>query len=240
MGLNAQTTVPTFTTGQVLTAAQQNDINTGIPVFATSVERDAAFGGTGEKTLAEGQFAFLEDTNATQFYDGSTWQPVGVAPGLVFIKSVAIGTTVSSVAVTDAFSATYDTYKIVLNGGVASAPVDIGCQLGATTTGYYSTRVRATYAGATTNTGSANGANFVTGAVGSASVISSNFDLQNPFNSEETLIYGSFIYTATDGSAGITAGYLNNTTSYTDFTLVVPGGTTITGGTIYVYGYVKA
>jgi hypothetical protein len=51
---NTQTSVPVFTAGQVLTAAQQNQINTGIPVFATSVERDAAFGGTGEKTLAEG------------------------------------------------------------------------------------------------------------------------------------------------------------------------------------------
>jgi hypothetical protein len=74
---NTQTSVPVFTAGQVLTAAQQNQINTGIPVFADSTARDAAFGGTGEKTLAEGQFAFLEDTNATQFYDGSgTWHLV--------------------------------------------------------------------------------------------------------------------------------------------------------------------
>jgi hypothetical protein len=77
MGANAQTSVPVFTSGQVLTAQQQTEINTGIPVFATSVERDAAFGGTGEKTLAEGQFAFLEDTNTTQYYDGSTWEAVG-------------------------------------------------------------------------------------------------------------------------------------------------------------------
>jgi hypothetical protein len=77
MGANAQTSVPVFTSGQVLTAQQQTEINTGIPVFATSVERDAAFGGTGEKTLAEGQFAFLEDTDTTQYYDGSTWQAVG-------------------------------------------------------------------------------------------------------------------------------------------------------------------
>jgi hypothetical protein len=74
MGANAQTSVPVFTSGQVLTAQQQTEINTGIPVFATSVERDAAFGGTGLKTLAEGQFAFLEDTDATQYYDGSTWE----------------------------------------------------------------------------------------------------------------------------------------------------------------------
>jgi hypothetical protein len=76
MGANAQIAVPSFTAGQVLTAAQQTQINTGIPVFATTVTRDAAFGGTGEKVLAEGQFAFTEDTNTTWFYTGAVWSPV--------------------------------------------------------------------------------------------------------------------------------------------------------------------
>jgi len=76
MGANAQTSVPAFTAGQVLTAAQMTQVNTGIPVFASSTERDAAFGGTGEKTLAEGQMAYLEDTNATQYYDGSSWAAI--------------------------------------------------------------------------------------------------------------------------------------------------------------------
>ena len=60
MGANAQTSVPAFTAGQVLTAQQQTEINTGIPVFATTITRDAAFGGSGEKTLAEGQYAYIE------------------------------------------------------------------------------------------------------------------------------------------------------------------------------------
>jgi hypothetical protein len=80
MGANAQTTVPTFTAGQVLTAAQMNDsARTGVPVFADSSARDAAFGGTGEKTLAEGQLCYLEDTNEVQFYDGSSWTKLGGA-----------------------------------------------------------------------------------------------------------------------------------------------------------------
>jgi hypothetical protein len=77
MGANAQTSVPVFTSGQVLTAQQQTEINTGIYQFLLRRLRDAAFGGTGEKTLAEGQFAFLEDTDTTQYYDGATWQAVG-------------------------------------------------------------------------------------------------------------------------------------------------------------------
>ena len=47
-----------------------------IPVFDDAAARDAAFGGSGEKTLAEGQFAFLKDSNSTQFYDGAVWQAV--------------------------------------------------------------------------------------------------------------------------------------------------------------------
>lgn len=92
MGANAQTSVPAFTAGQVLTAAQVTQINTGIPVFADSTARDAAFGGTGEKTLAEGQFAYLEDTDTVQVYDGSAWQTVGASS----VKKVAVFTSSGS------------------------------------------------------------------------------------------------------------------------------------------------
>ena len=97
MGANAQTSVPAFTSGQVLTAAQVTQINTGIPVFASSTERDAAFGGTGEKTLAEGQMAYLEDTNATQYYDGSSWSAIagGKIIQLAFTNKVDSFTTTS-------------------------------------------------------------------------------------------------------------------------------------------------
>ena len=77
MGANAQTSVPAFTTGQVLTATQQTQINTGVPVFATTVERDAAFGGTGEKVLAQGQLCYLESTDKVQFYNGTSWANLG-------------------------------------------------------------------------------------------------------------------------------------------------------------------
>jgi len=84
MGANAQTTVPTFVTSQVLTSDQMNQsARTGVPVFAGTVERDAAFGGTGEKTLAEGQLCYLESTNVVQYYDGATWATVGPSTGKV-------------------------------------------------------------------------------------------------------------------------------------------------------------
>lgn len=74
MGANAQTSVPVFTTGQVLTAVQQTQINNGIPVFTDTTTRGAAFGGTGEKTLAEGQFGYTENQKQIRWYSGTIWE----------------------------------------------------------------------------------------------------------------------------------------------------------------------
>jgi len=102
MGANAQTSVPSFTAGEVLTAANMNiSARTGIPVFADTTARDAAFGGTGEKTLAEGQFAYLENTNATQYYDGSAWQAVATTNITNDTATVATQQTTTSVTYTD-------------------------------------------------------------------------------------------------------------------------------------------
>jgi hypothetical protein len=98
MGANAVTTVPVYTAGEVLTAADMNITNSGIPVFATTTTRDAAFGGTGEKTLAEGQFAYIEATNTTQYYDGAAWVSVGTS---FTDATVATSQTTTSTTYTD-------------------------------------------------------------------------------------------------------------------------------------------
>lgn len=118
MGANAQTTVPTFTAGQVLTAAQMNNsARTGVPVFADTSARDAGFGGTGEKTLAEGQLCYLEDANVVQYYDGSSWATVGpqtLSSGLNYITGASF-TSVTSVSLpNDTFTSTYRNYRIIL------------------------------------------------------------------------------------------------------------------------------
>lgn len=73
MGANAQTSVPAFTTGQVLTATQVTQINTGVPVFADSTARTNAFGGSGEKVLAQGQLSYLESDGKIYVYSGTAW-----------------------------------------------------------------------------------------------------------------------------------------------------------------------
>jgi len=65
----------TFTTGEVLTAADTNGyLMQGVLVFASSAARSAAV-----TSPQEGQYSYLKDTNSTEYYDGSAWvaAPVG-------------------------------------------------------------------------------------------------------------------------------------------------------------------
>jgi hypothetical protein len=64
-----------FTSGSVLTAAQVNTylMDQTIMRFASVADRDAAFGGIGEPTLATGMFAFTTDTLTLWVYNGSAW-----------------------------------------------------------------------------------------------------------------------------------------------------------------------
>jgi hypothetical protein len=109
---NTQTSVPLYAQGEVLTAANLNLTNSGIPVFATTVTRDAAFGGANEKVLAEGQFAYIEATNTTQYYDGAAWQA---------LTGARIGQVVST-AKTDSFSSSATAYTDITGLSVSITP----------------------------------------------------------------------------------------------------------------------
>jgi len=158
--------------------------------------------------------------------------------GFSLIKTQTIGTTVSSVAVTNAFSTTYNNYKILISGGVASTTANMTLILGATVTGYYSAQVNNTFANTSTNAAGANTANFGSVTRGTTVAVSANIELESPFLTDETIIRYANIDASTSGSMSWGAGFLNNSTSYTDFT-IAPASGTYTGGTIYVYGYKK-
>tara|TARA_R110000868_G_C10762548_1_gene754022 strand:- start:262 stop:999 length:738 start_codon:yes stop_codon:yes gene_type:complete len=131
MGVNAQIEVPAFTAGQILTAAEMTQINTGIPVFATTTTRDAAFGGAGEKVLAEGQYAYIEATNTTQFYDGSSWLPVGTTPGMVYVGGASFTGQGTVSMPTATFTSTYKNYQVELVVTSCSAQVQINVRVNA-------------------------------------------------------------------------------------------------------------
>ena len=64
-----------WATGDLISAAAFNTYiqDQVVGVYADSSARDAAFGGAGEPTLAEGLVAFLKDTNILTVYSGSAW-----------------------------------------------------------------------------------------------------------------------------------------------------------------------
>jgi hypothetical protein len=161
--------------------------------------------------------------------------------GLVYIKSqtVALGAGVTSVTVTNAFSADYDSYKIMYSGGQCTASTDIEMTLGGSVTGYYGFL---TYGVSTSNTilGAArnNTAAFpwVGGGV-SNQASHANFEIMGPFQTAYTKIRnGSY---QNDINYGTMQGEHRVATSYTSFTFAVLTGT-MYGGTITVYGYRKA
>ena len=233
MGANQTTFVPGYVSGEVLTAARLNVTNSGAPVFADSSARDAAFGGTGEKTLAEGQLCYLEDADVVQYYDGSSWASVGGTPGLAFVSSTTIGSAVSSVTVSGAFSATYDNYAVIISGGVGSSDdLNLLLKLGSVTNGFY-------YGGTTTSFNSSavsgvagdNAATFRVGGTRTGGLVGYCL-LTGPFLSATTGLFG-ILGLANGGSV---QGIHLSTTSFTAFTISLSSGT-MTGGTIKVYGY---
>jgi hypothetical protein len=161
------------------------------------------------------------------------------AVGLWLVKTVTVGVGVSSVPVTDVFSADYDNYQIIYEGGVCNANVSIGCQLGSTTTGYQYSAIFNQYNAPTpVGLGQTNSAIFQEAGRGSAARVSASFYLFSPFLSTYTGFRNFGLdYLASAGYNVNGSGFLDNTTSYTAFTLIPASGATLTGGTIRVYGY---
>lgn len=155
--------------------------------------------------------------------------------GLSLIKTQTIGTAVSTVTVTDAFSADYPSYKIIVVGGVMAAENIFNIRMGATATGYYGSLTGTAFStSAAVNAGYSNATGLFIGA-GSTGAINANVEVHAPFLTKPTIINSTWSRILTNGYAANLNGFLNDTTSYTDFALVT--SSSFTGGTIYVYGY---
>ena len=169
---------------------------------------------------------------------GMKWAtPATATSGLTLVKSQTIGSGVSSVTVTDAFNATYDNYLINLSGGVGSADVNIEMTIGNAAGSYCYNNIYMLYTG-TGITGEASNGQVKWIRVGRASTNSLDAEivLKNPFNTKVTT--GQWrMASATNGQLwSIGGGILENSNSYSSFTLT-PNTGTLTGGTIRVYGY---
>ena len=191
----------------------------------------------------EGQMIYETDTDLTFVYGGSAWQQVagGTAvgnSGLVYVKSQTIGSAVSSVTVTGAFSTDYDNYLVQLSGGAATGDANLRITLGSTATGYYAGGIYVGYTGATVFGTNTNNGTFIDIGYGSTNALSGRGEIESPFLAKRTVFRTTPVSTSTSYPMGVFGGYLNDATSYTAFTITASSGT-MTGGTITVYGYRK-
>ena len=155
---------------------------------------------------------------------------------LALVKTQTIGSAVTSVTVTGAFSTTYDAYKIVVSNGASNGIDDVAMlQLSPTTTGYKWNMPYSSYgSGTVIAQGNNNDSHWRYVACFDTNGLRMNLDILNPFLNKQTSSSNMFAESAIAGTAN---GILTNTTSYTDFILSIQGGSTMTGGTIRVYGY---
>jgi hypothetical protein len=157
---------------------------------------------------------------------------------LVLIKQQTIGTAVSSVTVTNAFSADYDTYLITVSGGTASVnDSDIRFLLGASTTGYYYKYIYFNYSAGVSNEFGNNTTGFDYSGSADTNGLNASIEVRNPFTTQHTTIRADKIGPSYAGWEG---GVHKVATSYTDFVIKANAAVTYTGGTIRVYGYAKA
>jgi hypothetical protein len=223
----------TFTAGDVLIAGDVNGylMDQTVMNFASAAARSSAI-----PVPSTGMTSYRSDINQIESYDGSEWRG---PTGLQLVKKQTIGTAVASVSVTDAFSATYENYKIVIDGGVSSADAYLQMNLGASTTAYFEFMLFGSFTsntvlGANTN----NGTKWIyTGDCVGSQGLYMNVDLLSPFLAKYTRYGTNTAYQSGTGS-GVSSGIHRVATSYTGFT-VAPNSGTLTGGTIYVYGYGK-
>jgi hypothetical protein len=174
-----------------------------------------------------------------------SWATPAGGSGLTLVKTQTIGSAVSSVVVTDAFSATYDNYLILLSGGAHSTDnPNIRMQMGSTTTGYYCNGIQM-FSGSTAVNGLAedNAARWGFVARSSTNGLNGAITLISPYLANWTGISfvssGMKLESSENGPQRTGQGFLANTTQYTGFTFDWLYGTA-TGGTIKIYGYANS
>lgn len=150
---------------------------------------------------------------------------------------ITVGTNNTAVVVSNAFSADFLNYRIVYDGGTASTAGPLALQIGSATSGYHYAIVYNQFsASSPTGFATQTGSNFPDAGRMSANKNSLVVDVFAPFEAARTGMRIHGVDYATTGFMIHGGGMLNNTTSYSAFTISAASGN-FSAGTIRVYGY---
>lgn len=210
--------------------------------LTTGIRTGVCTSTTRPTTPYEGQMIYETDTNRVLVYEGAAWVMIAdtdTPPGIDFIKSVTVGSGVTTVPISDVFNSTYANYLVIASGINSNVDgyglkIKLNNSTGATynALGNWMSWNSATINAIRETSDVSNGA-FV-GFSSTNSATNFTCTIINPFASA----YTTFVFSG----AGTTYACMGNSidknaTSSTSFTLNSYDGATMTGGTIRVYGY---
>jgi hypothetical protein len=203
----------------------------GVLPFADSTAR-----GTALPSPTDGQYSYLQDTNATEYYNGSAWVAAGATPGLVHINTTTFSA-VSSVSLDNVFTSDYENYKIMMfSTNSVQALLNFRYRASGTDNSGALYYMRGVNQGAVTTTE----VNLVTlHEIIQTGIETTSFTM-DLFNPQETK-FTSNAYIAGSLAVGILGMYRTGsgtygaTTAFDGFTLSLSTGNMT--GTIRVYGY---
>jgi len=180
------------------------------------------------KTFTTGEVLTAADTNT---YLANS--------GLVYITQATVGAGVLFVTVSNCFSATFDNYKVIFQPKVGTvAQEQMSLELNGLTTGYYGSALIHSYTGSADVYLNANAqAKWPVGYTSTTSEAVYDVDIFAPFDSTKLSAFtGNFF---AFGFTGFNGGQTVATTSCSGFKFS-NATNSMTGGTVYVYGYRKS
>ena len=163
--------------------------------------------------------------------------------GLVYIKQQTIGTTVATVTVSSAFSTDFDNYRIMVDvTTVSNTGSSLSMSLNnATGSTYLHGGIYMLFGSTTVNGYGPAATTSWTDIIAGGSPSCASIDIHNPFASRPTTAMAQSVRGNASPSYGhyVMNAIETSSSSHTGFTLFPVSGT-LTGGTIYVYGYRKS
>lgn len=221
----------TFTTGEVLTAADTNGyLMQGVLVFANAAARTAAI-----TSPQEGQMSYLKDTNSVESYSGTAWVAVGGASGGETLLSTTTlsgsSTTISSIPTT------YQHLRAIIVGVYASGQDEMTIRFNGDTGSNYNSGF--SYGSSSSGVSRAATSGVISYSYNTSSIsFQTALDLNIPRYSITSGIqmfgFNGWMGQTRDGIAG-GGTYTNKSAAITSITFL-SGTSTFTAGTVFLYG----